>query len=475
MNILYTDKEASKMPSAPRAASRFPLSALRISLFAILFCLAVRPLAAQQEPVIDKVVAVVGKNIVKLSEVENSYAVVRIRQGYNNAFENRCSILENLLINKLLIHKGEVDSVEVQESSVESNVQQYLKNYEVQYGSREAIRQATGYTYDELKELLTTMIHDRMLAEQVQWNLTSSVKITPYEVNQYFSRIPADSIPTIEETFEIAEIVRKPEINEEERDRVRLELNKMRERVLKGDAFSMLATLYSEDPGSARKGGELGFFARGTMVPEFEAAAFALKPGEVSPVIETQYGFHIIQLIERRGNTINCRHILMAPKVSAQDLLQSRMLLDSIATEIRLGHLSFDDAAQAFSQNANSKQGGIVTHPAKGGTKFTLEELQQLYPGIGFSAMNAGEISNATAMKTDENKDAYRIVTVTRRNPSHKANLVDDYDRIYYAALETAKQEKIYQWAEKMIKTTYVRIDDEFKACSFHLNWNQDK
>lgn len=415
-----------------------------------------------------------GKNIVKLSDIENGYVPIRIRQGYEKAFENRCNILEGLLITKLLIHKGQIDSTdaEITDDEINSSVQYYISAYERQYGSKEAMRQATGYTYDEMKDLLKKMIRERMLSERVQSQLTSTVKITPREVTEYFAKIPADSVPLFEETYEIAEIVRKPEINEDERDRVRLELNKMRERILKGEVqFSTLATLYSEDPGSASKGGELGFFTRGFMVAEFEAAAFALKPGEVSPVVETQFGFHLIQLIERRGNAINCRHILMMPKVSSEDLLRNRMLLDSIAQQIRLGRTTFADAAVRFSDNANKIEGGKVTHPTSGGYQFTLDELKQLYPGIGFSQMNAGEISNATAMKTDDNKDAYRIVTVIRRNPAHKANLTDDYDRIYNAALENARQEKIFDWAQKTIKNTYIHIDDEFKDCSFRLKW----
>ncbi len=432
------------------------------------------PTPSDDEPVVDKVVAVVGKNIVKLSDIENGYVPIRIRQGYEKAFENRCNILEGLLITKLLIHKGQIDSTdaEITDDEINSSVQYYISAYERQYGSKEAMRQATGYTYDEMKDLLKKMIRERMLSERVQSQLTSTVKITPREVTEYFAKIPADSVPLFEETYEIAEIVRKPEINEDERDRVRLELNKMRERILKGEVqFSTLATLYSEDPGSASKGGELGFFTRGFMVAEFEAAAFALKPGEVSPVVETQFGFHLIQLIERRGNAINCRHILMMPKVSSEDLLRNRMLLDSIAQQIRLGRTTFADAAARFSDNANKIEGGKVTHPTSGGYQFTLDELKQLYPGIGFSQMNAGEISNATAMKTDDNKDAYRIVTVIRRNPAHKANLTDDYDRIYNAALENARQEKIFDWAQKTIKNTYIHIDDEFKDCSFRLKW----
>lgn len=441
----------------------------------ILLAAASLSVKAQDEPVIDKVVAVVGDQIVKLSDIENSYASIRVRQGYGNAFEHRCSILENILVSKLLIHKGEVDSVEVTDEEIEANLEYYLKAYERQYGGREAIRQATGYSYDELKELLGKMLRERMLSERVQSSLTENVKITPAQVAEYFNRIPADSIPTIEATFEVAEIVVKPSISEEERQRVKTDLAKMRERVLNGESFAMLATLYSEDKESAKKGGEMGFFTRGDKESEFEATAFALKPGEVSPIIETANGFNIIQLIERRGNTINVRRILLSPKVSGEDMLRSRMLLDSVAQEVRLGHLTFADAAKQYSDEANKTQGGMVTHPSRGGYKFNKEELKYLYPGVNFIGMNEGDISNAAAMKTEDNKDAYRIVMLVRKTAEHTANLVDDYDRIYNAALEYEKEAKIVEWAGKTIGNTYIRIDEEFKDCNFRINWNKSK
>ena len=242
--------------------------------------------------------------------------------------------------------------------------------------------------------------------------------------------------------------------------------------ILKHDTKdSMLATLYSEDPGSATKGGELGFFTRGDMVSEFEAAAFALKPGEVSPVIETQYGFHILQLIERRGNSINVRHILMAPKVSAEDLLRSRILLDSVAQEIKKGNMTFAEAAKQYSDNPNKMHGGTVTHPSNGGSKFTADELKQLYANINITNMNPGDISAASQMKTEENKDAYRIVTLIKKTPEHKANLADDYDHIFETALENAKQEKLLTWAQKTIKNTYINISKDYQDCTFRLDW----
>lgn len=429
-------------------------------------------LCAQQETIVDNVVAVVGKNIVKLSDVENAYAQVRRQQGYANAFENRCQVLESMLINKLLVHKGEVDSTEVTDEEVEGYVQEYLKAAMRQFGgSKENLKQNTGYSYDEMHDIYFSLLRERILSQRVEYALTENVKITPAEVTEFYQKIPADSLPEVPEEYEIAEITLQPSVSDAEKDRVRFELAQLRERILKGEKFSMLATLYSQDPGSAKQGGELGFFNRGDMVAEFEAAAFALKPGEVSPIIETQFGFHIIQLIERRGNTINCRHILMIPKVSAEDLLAARVKLDSIAQQIRLGNISFEQAAAQFSDGATKNQGGVVANPTTGNSRFTKEVFSQLYPGISLVAMEPGQITNATPFSTDDQKDAYRLVKLLKKLPAHSANLTDDYDKIYNAALEEAKQKYLLSWCSRMLKNTYVRIAPEFHDCSFQLDW----
>lgn len=441
-------------------------------IFLLLALMAVgNSVMAQEETVIDQVVAVVGKNIIKLSDIENTYGQMRRTQGYVNPKENRCNILESMLISKLLIHKGEIDSVEVSDEEVENQVQYYLKAYLRQYGSKEAMRQATGYTYDEFHDIYFDLLKNRILSQRVEYALTENVKITPAEVSEYFNEIPKDSLPQMPEEYEISEIVIKPSISEEERDRVRTQLAELRERIIKGEKFSMLATLYSEDPGSNKKGGELGFFTRGDMVSEFEAAAFALKPGEVSPIIETSFGFHIIQLIERRGNSINVRHLLLTPKVSSADLLAARVKLDSIVNQVRLGNITFEEAAKQYSDGDSKKQGGVVSNPQTGNNRFTKEEFQQLYPGISLVSMNAGDITNATPMKTSENKDAYRLVKLNKKIPAHQANLSDDYDKILNAALEEAKHKKVTEWCQRMIKNTYIRIADEYQDCNFELNW----
>ena len=421
-----------------------------------------------QETIVDGVAAVVGRNIIKYSDVDRAYAQMRLRSGNENRQANRCAILGNLILNQLLIHKGEVDSVdaEITDEDVKQYVEEYLQNDLQQYGSKEALREATGFSYDELKEQYERMIRNYMVAGRVQYRLTGDIKITPHEVTEFFNSLPVDSLPTIPERYELSEIVLQPTISEAERERVRTQLAELRERIIKGEKFSMLATLYSEDPGSAKKGGELGFFPRGRMVSEFESAAFALKPGEVSPIIETQFGFHIIQLIERRGNTVNARHILLTPKVSTEDLLRARMQLDSIAAEIRSGNISFEDAARKYSTAANAKQGGSAVAP-DGSARFDKATIDEHYYNVGISGMDEGQISNATAMKTDDNHDAYRIVRLNKKYTAHRANLTDDYDNIYNAALADAKNKKLRQWARHQMSITYVRLSDEFKDCTF--------
>ncbi len=424
-------------------------------------------LQAQGETLVDGVAAVVGKNIIKHSDIERPFAQMRLRGGMADAEANRCAILENLIINQLLVHKGEVDSVEVTDDEVAAYAEYYLENDLNQYGTREALRQATGFTYDELKQQYERMLRSMILAQRVQYDITGSVKVTPREVTEFFNAIPADSLPDMPDRYEISVIELTPTVTEAERDRVRNQLAELRERVIKGEKFSMLATLYSQDPGSAKKGGEVGFFGRGKMVAEFEAAAFALKPGEVSPIIESQLGFHILQLIERRGNTVNCRHILLIPQISSADLLAARMKLDSVATEIRAGHISFEDAARQYSTAANARQGGTAV-AADGSTKLDRTSIDADYYSVGIPGMDEGQVSNATAIKNADGKDAYCIVRLNRKHPAHKANLTDDYDAIYNAALADAKQQKLRQWAKQQMAKTYIRLDDQYKNCVFH-------
>lgn len=434
-----------------------------------LFSLAMLSATAQERQRVDGIVAVVGKTVVKYSDLEQAYAQIRLRKGLDNERMERCNILESMIISKLLVHKGMIDSVEVKDEQVEEQVEYYLSMAVAQAGGKDKLRELFHASYDELHDQYFDILYERTMSQKVEYELTNNIKVTPAEVSEYYTTLTADSLPEIPTQYEISEIVIEPTISEAERDRVRGELAELRERVLKGDNFAMLARLYSQDPGSAPKGGELGFFGRGKMVSEFEAAAFALKPGEVSPIVETQYGFHIIQLIERRGNTINARHILMQPQTSPDDLLRARVTLDSLAQEIRLGHTTFEEVARKYSNGVSKEQGGAVSNPTTGNRRFDKETLAQLYPGVGIAALEVGEVSNASPYTTAENKSAYCLVQVTKKIAAHKANLTDDYDRISNAALEAAKERKIVDWCNRMMRTTYVHVADEYKDCPMRI------
>ncbi|MDL2314911.1 peptidylprolyl isomerase [Bacteroidales bacterium OttesenSCG-928-C19] len=423
---------------------------------------------AKSQTVIDEVVAIVGKNNIKLSDIEQRLVQLRIQQGNEFATIQRCEILEDILINKLILHKANIDSTVVTAEQAEASADEQLRNLIRRYGSKENIEKEAKRPYDELREHYIEVVRENMLIQQAEQSITENVKVTPKEVSEYFNKIPKDSIPFIEGEYEFSQIVKTPSINEEERNRVKLELNKLRERVLKGESFATLATLYSLDLESAKRGGELGLFSRGDMVREFEVAAFALKPGEVSPVVETKFGFHIIQLIERRGDLINARHILLIPKPSPEDLYNARLFMDSIAGLIKNNTISFDDAVEKFSDEPSKK---ALINPYTLNSRFTDDIAKQMLPGINYKTMKTNDISPVHLIKDDQNKDAYRIVQLKLKTEEHKANLVDDYDKIYNIVLQSNKTEALLKWGENTIKKSYIWISDDYKDCDFKLNW----
>ncbi|MDQ3191622.1 MAG: peptidylprolyl isomerase, partial [Bacteroidota bacterium] len=283
-----------------------------------------------------------------------------------------------------------------------------------------------------------------------------------------FNRIPKDSLPLISSEIEIAQLVANPKVSEESKAEAKEKISTIRERVIKGESFSTLAILYSEDPGSSKKGGELGFVERGSFVPEFEAVAFKLKPGAVSPVIETQYGFHFLELIERRGEKINIRHILISPKIAPEDLMMARDYLDSIRTLIlNTDTLDFADAASLYSDDKETKfNGGLIINPQTGTTAF---EADQIEPSLFFTIdkLKVGEISTPVKMQVPGGKQAYRLLYLKKRTEPHRANLKDDYQKIQEAALNEKKQKVVEEWINKKLSNTYFKLNDEYKTCTF--------
>lgn len=387
--------------------------------------------------IIDEVIATVGGNIVQYSELEAQYLQYTMQEGVPaDPQKMKCDMLENMIYQKLLLNQAELDSVEVTDGQVESELDRRLRYYISLLGSKEKFEEFYQKSVVEFKEELREQVREMMLVENVQQSITTDVKITPTEIRQFYKDIPEDSIPFINSEVRLAQIVKLPPVNDEEIERVKNKLQEIRYRVLNGENFATLAILYSEDPGSSKQGGELGLFGRGEMYPEFEAAAFSLKEkNEVSDIIKTDAGFHILQLIERRGEYVNVRHILLRPKVSPLDLAKAKVELDSIANLIEEGKFTFDEAVQEFSEDPSKNNGGLVLNPM---TNTSLFESDQLDPKVFFviDKLEVGEISAPVQFQTQEGKDAYRILYVKDRTEPHKANLKQDYDKIQEWALE---------------------------------------
>ncbi len=441
----------------------------------MLLVFAASTVKAQQKQVIDQVAAQVGRNIILQSDIENQYINYRHEQAiHGSGPEVRCSILEDMLFQKLLVAQAEVDSIVVDDAQVNAELDRRIGMFIQQFGSQEKLEQYYNKSITQIKSELFDVIKEQLLSQQVQQQIIGDVTVTPSEVKAFFKSIPKDSIPQIKTEYVIQQIVKNPPISIDEKIRVKEELLELRKRILNGENFSTLAILYSEDPGSAKDGGELGFYGRGQLYPEFEAVAFKLKEGEVSDVVETEAGYHIIQMIARKGDYINVRHILLIPKVSPADLYKARKALDSIARLIRADSISIDDAVAKFSEGKNKNNGGYLLNEYTGGTSF---EAEQLDPQVSFviDKLKVGEISNPVPMKTEKKKDAYRILYLKAKTKPHRANLKDDYPKIQQWALQKKQKEVVDKWVNEKVKDTYVRISDDFKGCKFHYNWLKSK
>lgn len=426
---------------------------------------------AQEPQVIDRVVAVVGQNIILQSDIEAQYMQLRLQGGIQGSASSiRCEILEDLMFRKLMLNQAEMDSITVTDEQVNAEVDRLVRYFISQLGSQENLEKYYKKSMSEIKEELFRMRKDQMLEEQVQQTMLANVEVTPAEVRKCYYDIPHDSVPMVNSKYEIAHIVKKPAITLEQKLEVKDRLYKMRKRILDGERFSTLALLYSEDPGSAKKGGELGFHGRGEFAPEFEAAAFNLRDGEISEVIETEFGFHIIQMIERRGEFVNVRHILLTVKVSPEALQEAYDELDSIAKLINNDSITFDEAVRKFSDENDKISGGILVNPNTGSTLFDASELDQQV-SFTINRMQVGELSEPVPMKTNDNKDAYRLLYLKRKTAPHKANLKDDYTLIRDWAMQQKREEIINKWIANNSQKAYIKVIDDFKDCDFMFDW----
>ena len=426
---------------------------------------------------IDKIVGIVGKGIVLKSEVETQYLQM-VSQGVAVNTNSRCKIFEDLMYQKLLLAQAEKDSLTVSDDQVDAELTKRMDYYISQFGSQEKFEAFYGKTVDEYKADLRDKIRDLLLEQQQQSKITSDISVSPLEVRDYFDKIPKDSIPFINAQVEIGQIVKKPAITAEEKKAAFDKITKLRDRVLAGEDFSTMAVLYSDDPGSAKNGGEYKNIQRGQFVPQFDAVVFNLKEGEISPVFETQYGYHFVQLIKRRGEFVDLRHILIAPKVAPEDMLKAKLYLDSIKTIIKKDSLTFAEAAAKYSDDEDSKEnGGLIMNMQTGSTRYDMDQLGQVDPNLVFSInkMEPGQISDPEPMTTKDGKEAYRILYLKDRTKPHKANLQDDYQAIQNQALAFKQRTIINNWIKSKLGDTYVHIDSDYIDCKFDNPWKNTK
>ena len=456
---------------------------MKRNLIIIALMLLALPMMAQnhQSQVIDKVVAVVGKNIILQSDIENQYIQYRMQgMAEGTGKEVRGRILEDLLLQKLMLNQAEMDSITVTDEQVEAELNRRIQWFIARIGSQEKMEAQFGKSMSEIKDEVRQASKDNMLQEQVQAKIMENVVVTPKEVKEFYRDIPRDSLPMIDSDYELVQIVKRPPVSIDEKLMVKDRLYQIRKRILDGESsFATMAVLYSEDPGSSRQGGELGFAGKGVYATEFENVAFNLRDGEISDVVETEFGFHIIQLIERRGETINCRHILLTAKVPVEALEKAQNELDSVAQLVRNGDMTFEEACKKYSDDDSKNNGGYLTNMGTGGNWLSMKDLQELeqsypeYKNLAFviNRLEVGEISDPLPMTTNDNKDAFRLIMIKRKTEPHQANLKDDYNLIQNWAMSQKRQEALGKWVSEKAAKAYIRLDDTFKDYDFYYDW----
>lgn len=424
------------------------------------------PLQAQDKKIIDQIIAIVGKQVILQSDIETQALQLR-SQGYYTSGDLKCEVFEQMLFSKLLVNQAILDSVEVSDAEVNSEMERRLNYFINQIGSEEKLEEFYDKSIPEIKEEFKEIIKEQLLSQRMQQQATADLKVTPQEVRSYFKSLPEDSLPIINTEFELEQIIVNPKIEETEILRVKDELRNFKKRIENGESFAVLAGLYSEDPGSATRGGELGFVSRGDLVPEFSAVAFNLDEGELSKIVKTDYGYHLIQLIEKQGERINCRHILLKPKISPKEKVKAKQRLDSVRTQILNNELTFKEACWKYSEDEETRlNGGVMVNPMTGNSKW---EASQLDPKVAYAIKNlkVNEISEPFEATDINDKIVYKIVLLKEKTEPHPANLKEDYQRIQDMALEKKKKEFMDDWVKDKVKSTYIRIDDDFKNCKF--------
>ncbi|NND06896.1 MAG: peptidylprolyl isomerase [Saprospiraceae bacterium] len=434
-------------------------------------------LHAQDRLIVDKVVAKVGDEVILLSDVEAQFAYEAERRG-SLPEAAKCGILENIMVQKLLVNQAKLDSVIVEPEQIE---QQLASRIDYILGlmnnDLNQFQEYYGKSVGAMRNEMRQDMREQLTAERMQNQVLEKTRITPSEVKEYFGQIPKDSLPYFSAEVEIGEIVVLPEVNPVERQKAIDELTGLRDRILAGEDFATLSTQYSDDPGSARKGGDLGLQKRGTFVPEFEAAAYNLEEGELSDIVESPFGFHLMELIERRGNMVHIRHILIKPEITDDDLIKAEKLLDSIRTVYLNDTTSFEVTVKRYSNEDEQSynNGGRMINPTTGDTFFETAELDaDIFFAI--DTMEVGEMSRPIPFTKPQGDKAFRVVLLQSRTAPHQANLQQDYTKVKNAAIEERKQGHLKKWIADKISKTFVEIDPSLVGkCENIQRWLSEK
>lgn len=433
---------------------------------------------AATDNVAEEVAWVVGDQPIWKSEIEEAYQNY-LYEKTDIKGDPYCFIPEQLAIEKLYLHQADLDTIEVPDNMVMSQVEAQLNFYINNLGSKEKVEQMFHKSMPQMREALMEMVRNRSRISQVQRNLTEKISSTPAEIRKYFDKLPKDSVPYVPTQVEVQLLTINPVIPRQEIDDVKARLRDYADRVNRGESdFYTLAVLYSEDPGSATRGGELGFMTKAQLVPEYAAVAFNLNdPKKVSKIVESEFGFHIIQLIEKRGDRINTRHILLRPKVADADLIDAVNRLDSLRTDmVDNNKFTFEEAVAVISQDKNTRNNrGIMVNEQSGSTKFQMSELPQEIAKV-VSTMQPGDVSKAFIMKDPKtNQDIVAIAKLTARTESHRANLADDFQAIKDMYENAKRNEILTNWLSKKIKDTYIRVEEGWRDCDFiNKGWIKD-
>ncbi|WP_316798612.1 peptidylprolyl isomerase [Pedobacter frigidisoli] len=441
-----------------------------------LICLFLSSYAQTKKHNIDKVAAVVGNNIILLSDLNQQYTQY-LYQGNPANEEIKCKILQNTLTQKLLKQQAEIDSVMVEDNQVDDEVNKRMRYSMQRAGGQERLEQFLNKSVLQYKDEIRPSVKDELIAQKMQQKITENINVTPMEVEKYFKSL-GDSIPEFNTEVEIGEVILKPQLSREEKQRFRDKIEALRLRVKSGEDMGVLAKTYSEDPGSAADGGDYGFIDRNTMVKEFTAWAFKLKAGEISPVFETEYGFHFLQVLERRGEQVHVRHILIMPKTTPESLTRLQKHADSIYNNIVARKYSFAAAANLFSDNKETKyNGGMMLNAEDVQSRSTFIPVDKLDPSVFLviDTMKIGGISKPNLYTGADGKEGYRILYLKSKIPPHKANLAQDFPKIRDAAQQDKISRTLSEWFEKRRESTYIKIDDEFDTCNELKIWTKHK